>query len=131
MTCGALGSPSVLERSGVGNAQILQKAGIDVVVDLPGVGANYQDHHLMVYPYLSDLNERQTLDALCGGRMDPVELIKQNDPMLGWNGMDVTVKLRPTEAEVAELGPTFRKAWDKDFKNIPNKPLVGGSPLNA
>lgn len=41
VTCGALGTPSVLERSGVGSSEVLQKAGIEVVANLPGVGSNY------------------------------------------------------------------------------------------
>ncbi len=33
-------------------------------------------------------------------------------------------KFRPTEAEVDALGPNFRKAWDRDFKNAPDRPLM-------
>lgn len=44
MTSGALHSPQILQRSGIGPAEILQKAGIPIVVDLPGVGRNLQDH---------------------------------------------------------------------------------------
>jgi len=43
--CGTLGTPQVLERSGVGSAQLLNKLGIAVVSDLPGVGEQYQDHY--------------------------------------------------------------------------------------
>lgn len=45
---GAINSPQILQLSGVGNADELQKLGIDVVADLPGVGENLQDH-LEVY----------------------------------------------------------------------------------
>lgn len=45
---GAIGSPHVLMLSGVGPASELEKAGVKVVVDLPGVGKNLQDH-LMSY----------------------------------------------------------------------------------
>lgn len=41
---GAIGSPHVLLLSGIGPAADLQEAGLDVQVDLPGVGANLQDH---------------------------------------------------------------------------------------
>lgn len=40
-TAGALSTPQVLERSGVGNPSILERCGILVVVTLPGVGENY------------------------------------------------------------------------------------------
>ncbi|PWI41677.1 choline dehydrogenase [Streptomyces sp. ICBB 8177] len=45
---GAINSPQLLQLSGVGNAAHLSALGIEVVRDLPGVGANLQDH-LEVY----------------------------------------------------------------------------------
>jgi choline dehydrogenase len=45
---GAINTPQLLQLSGVGNAAELEKLGIDVVKDLPGVGENLQDH-LEVY----------------------------------------------------------------------------------
>ena len=45
---GAFNSPQLLQLSGVGDAAALRALGIDVVADLPGVGANLQDH-LEVY----------------------------------------------------------------------------------
>ena len=41
---GAVNSPQLLQLSGLGPAALLQKHGIPVVKDLPGVGANLQDH---------------------------------------------------------------------------------------
>lgn len=43
LAAGALASASVLERSGIGSAGVLQAAGIEQIVDLPGVGANLVD----------------------------------------------------------------------------------------
>ncbi|KAF2865019.1 GMC oxidoreductase-domain-containing protein [Massariosphaeria phaeospora] len=131
VSCGALGTPSVLERSGVGNPEVLKKAGIEVVADVPGVGENLQDHHLMVYQYFSSLDETETADALVSGRLDVVELIKKNDPILGWNMMDITCKLRPTDTEVAALGQQFQETWNKHFKDDLNKPLALGSLVNT
>lgn len=45
---GAINSPSLLQLSGIGNAEELSRLGINVVNDLPGVGQNLQDH-LEVY----------------------------------------------------------------------------------
>ncbi|MDY7547002.1 choline dehydrogenase [Glaciimonas sp. Gout2] len=45
---GAIASPQILQRSGVGPATLLRQHGIPVVQDLLGVGANLQDH-LEVY----------------------------------------------------------------------------------
>jgi choline dehydrogenase len=44
LTAGAAGSPHLLMLSGIGPAQHLRDHGLDVVTDLPGVGANLQDH---------------------------------------------------------------------------------------
>ncbi|MGU2310283.1 choline dehydrogenase [Pseudomonas aeruginosa] len=41
---GAIASPQLLQRSGVGPAALLRDLDIPVVHDLPGVGANLQDH---------------------------------------------------------------------------------------
>ncbi|MBW9214022.1 GMC family oxidoreductase N-terminal domain-containing protein [Mumia sp. zg.B53] len=41
---GAVNSPQLLMLSGIGPATHLREHGIDVVADLPGVGANLQDH---------------------------------------------------------------------------------------
>ncbi|ARN38105.1 choline dehydrogenase [Pseudomonas aeruginosa M8A.4] len=41
---GAIASPQLLQRSGVGPAALLRDLDIPVVYDLPGVGANLQDH---------------------------------------------------------------------------------------
>jgi choline dehydrogenase len=44
LCAGSIGSPQILQLSGVGPAELLHRLGIDVVVDAPGVGANLQDH---------------------------------------------------------------------------------------
>ena len=44
VSCGAIGSPTLLLRSGVGPADHLKRIGVPVVHDLPGVGSNLQDH---------------------------------------------------------------------------------------
>ncbi|KAK1759071.1 GMC oxidoreductase [Echria macrotheca] len=44
IAAGAFHTPAILQRSGFGKKSILKDAGIDVVVDLPGVGSNFQDH---------------------------------------------------------------------------------------
>ncbi|KAI1651481.1 putative alcohol oxidase [Daldinia loculata] len=123
-SCGACGTPSLLERSGIGERNVLEHAGVPVVVDLPGVGNGYEDHHLLGYPYLNVLAPTDTLDGLVLGRMGSYEdLVKNNEKMLGWNGQEIQAKVRPTDAEVAALGPEFQKAWDKEFKECPDKPL--------
>jgi choline dehydrogenase len=49
---GAINSPQLLQLSGVGPADHLQKLGIKVKHDLPGVGANLNDHPDIVIQHL-------------------------------------------------------------------------------
>lgn len=44
LCAGAIGSPHLLQRSGIGPAEWLSAAGIDVTLDRQGVGRNLQDH---------------------------------------------------------------------------------------
>ena len=44
VAAGTYGSPAILMRSGIGPAEHLGDLGIDVQIDLPGVGANLADH---------------------------------------------------------------------------------------
>jgi alcohol oxidase len=108
----------------VGDKSILERAGVPVVEELPGVGKDYQDHHLLLYPYRTSLAPDQTIDGILSGRVDATELVKSNDKLLGWNAIDISSKLRPTEEEVAGLGPEFKAAWDRDFKHSPNRPMM-------
>ncbi|PTB22163.1 choline dehydrogenase [Trinickia symbiotica] len=48
---GAIASPQILQRSGVGPGEWLRELGIPVVLDLPGVGRNLQDHLEMYLQY--------------------------------------------------------------------------------
>lgn len=44
LAAGAGHTPQILQLSGIGPKALLQKLGIPVVNDLPGVGRNFQDH---------------------------------------------------------------------------------------
>jgi choline dehydrogenase len=44
LSAGSVASPHLLQLSGIGPAQVLSNAGIEVKHDLPGVGENLQDH---------------------------------------------------------------------------------------
>jgi len=41
VSAGAFGSPTILERSGIGSEKVLDENGISQIVDLPGVGEHY------------------------------------------------------------------------------------------
>ncbi|ASM11203.1 MULTISPECIES: choline dehydrogenase [Serratia] len=51
LCAGAIASPQILQRSGVGPAALLKSLDINVVHDLPGVGENLQDHLEMYLQY--------------------------------------------------------------------------------
>lgn len=88
ISCGACGTPSVLERSGIGNPVILAKAKVPLVVDLPGVGHDYQDHNLISYTYRTGLTPDQTLDTILRGPVgSELPVIDMEDDKLRWNGV--------------------------------------------
>ena len=72
VSCGAIGSPRLLQLSGIGPADMLRKLGVPVVFDQAGVGANLQDHvDLFVIaectgPHTYDRFAKPHLSALAG-----------------------------------------------------------------
>lgn len=60
VTAGAVGSPKLLLLSGIGPAEQLRQHGVPIVHDLPGVGANLQDHARVDLLY--ELNGPHSLD---------------------------------------------------------------------
>lgn len=54
LSAGALGSPEILLRSGLGPAHELKDLGIELVADAPGVGKNLHDHLLVPVIYTAD-----------------------------------------------------------------------------
>ncbi|MBC7997785.1 MAG: GMC family oxidoreductase N-terminal domain-containing protein [Leptolyngbya sp.] len=62
LSAGAFDSPKLLMLSGIGDAKHLQALGVPVVVDLPGVGQNLQDHPIVhvVYQVAQDLHAAST-----------------------------------------------------------------------
>ncbi|KAG5649185.1 hypothetical protein H0H81_005592, partial [Sphagnurus paluster] len=59
LCAGSIRTPQILELSGIGDKNVLSPLGIETKVDLPGVGANYEDHVITILtfklkePYLS------------------------------------------------------------------------------
>ncbi|ATY58902.1 alcohol dehydrogenase [Cordyceps militaris] len=124
LSAGALNTPLVLERSGVGQSALLRTLGIAVVADLPGVGEHYQDHNLITYSYKAALTPATSFDGLLSGREDVEQALAAGSSKMGWNGLDVGGKLRPSAAEVAQLGPAFQACWERDFAAQPSRPLA-------
>jgi len=51
VSAGPIAAPHLLQRSGIGPGAVLQKAGVEVLHDLPGVGENLQDHSEVYIQY--------------------------------------------------------------------------------
>lgn len=134
LSAGALGSPQVLERSGVGARDILEKAGVKCLVDLPGVGTNYQDHNLIMAPYRIS-PDTGTHDNFLRG-IPEVHAQAEKDFKGGkgdyaTNYIDCGGKFRPSEAELKAMGPAFGKVWNEYFKDAPDKPVMFAALINA
>ncbi|KAJ7201748.1 hypothetical protein C8J57DRAFT_1624531 [Mycena rebaudengoi] len=123
VSSGTLGTPQILEQSGVGNAKRLQKMNIKVVSDLPGVGEKYQEYVAIVFRVS---NESTTSDDfLRGDKEVQKELFQEwevsperiQKARLSSNAIDAGFKIRPTEAELKEMGPEFNQLWDTYFKD--------------
>jgi len=64
LSAGPIGSPHILQLSGIGNPDTLREAGITPIHDLPGVGENRQDHSEFYCQY--ECNEPITLNGKLG-----------------------------------------------------------------
>ncbi|KAF9010329.1 alcohol oxidase [Hymenopellis radicata] len=112
-------------RSGIGSKDRLEQAGIPVVVDLPGVGSDYQDHSFYILPFIADPAEA-TFEAMS----QPEEWIKSQQQWekdgggrLGGNGVDGVIKMRPLPHEIEELGPELAAHFNEVYADKPDKPL--------
>ncbi|KAH7915215.1 GMC oxidoreductase-domain-containing protein [Hygrophoropsis aurantiaca] len=135
VSAGAFGSPSILERSGIGAKDVLDKNGVPQLVDLPGVGENYQDHPVAFPAYFADDNA-ETLDALYRGDKKVTEeqmALWSNDGtgLVAHNAYDVAIKVRPSIKELQELGPEFESKWTNFFAGRPDKSVVLLAPCSG
>ncbi|KAG7876181.1 hypothetical protein KL938_004571 [Ogataea parapolymorpha] len=135
ISCGTISSPLVLQRSGIGAAHHLRSVGIKPIVDLPGVGENFQDHYCFFTPYYVK-PDVPTFDDFVRG--DPVaqkaafdQWYSNKDGPLTTNGIEAGVKIRPTEEELATADEDFRRGYADYFENKPDKPLMHYSVISG
>ncbi|SGZ28435.1 BQ5605_C027g10336 [Microbotryum silenes-dioicae] len=128
VSAGAFGTPLILERSGVGMKEVLDKVGVKQVVDLD-VGKQYDDHQLAINIYVVD-ESADTLDELLRGNPEvhaeagPL-FVKEGKGLLSTNAIDAGIKMRPTEEEVRSMNcPAFQKVWDEYYKQKPDAPVI-------
>ena len=90
LSAGAFGSPSILERSGIGLKDILTRNNVQQLVDLPGVGEHYMgsyndandndnhltgnllDHNLIALPFVGS-EDAETMDELLRGTEEEIQ----------------------------------------------------------
>lgn len=102
------------------------------MVDLPGVGLNFQDHYLTFSVYRAKPDTESFDDFMRGDPQTQKKVfeewnIKGTGPLAS-NGIDAGVKVRPTEKELEMMRswptPDFQRGWDSYFKNKSDKPVM-------
>lgn len=129
---GTLSSPLILQRSGIGDGEKLRKAGVKPLVELPGVGLNFQDHYLTFATYRAKPGTESFDDFVRGDKKTQEKVFNQwninGTGPLATNGIEAGVKIRPNEKELEEFKnwpfPEFLSGWDSYFKDKPDKPVM-------
>jgi len=65
LAAGALHSPQILQLSGIGPKQLLSSLGIETIVDLPGVGRNFQDQPTLYMQFSCKEQTHAQVDWRC------------------------------------------------------------------
>ncbi|KAG1846418.1 GMC oxidoreductase-domain-containing protein [Suillus subalutaceus] len=130
VSAGAFGSPTILERSGIGAEAVLKRCNIKQLVNLPGVGENYRgrsDHNVAFVPYLAS-DEVVTMDALWRGESIVQESLAQwnsgGKSLIAQNGLDSKIKWRPDDEELKAMDPVFQPRWKEFFQDRPDKAVA-------
>lgn len=106
LCAGAVGSPHLLQRSGIGPAEWLSDAGVDVVLDKQGVGRNLQDHL-----------QQRAIYKVSGVRT--LNETYYNLFRRGWMGIDYALRRRgPLTMAPSQLGIFTRSDPHRERANI-------------
>ena len=113
LCAGSIGSPQILQLSGIGPGGLLQQHGIAVVQDLPGVGANLQDHLQIRSVY--------KFSAPPGTKAWGTSLNTMAQTMLGKARIGLEYALKrtgPMSMAPSQLGAFTRSSPDQPYPNI-------------
>ncbi|HEX6441038.1 MAG TPA: GMC family oxidoreductase N-terminal domain-containing protein [Stellaceae bacterium] len=132
LSAGAVGSPHILQLSGVGDAEHLQKIGVPVVHELKGVGRNMQDHYVVrvTYPIhgMQTINERARGLPLAG---EVLRYLVTGKGMLTYSASLVaaSVKILP-ESATPDVQISFAPGSFKDGQigELEEEPGLTGGP---
>ncbi|KIK64607.1 hypothetical protein GYMLUDRAFT_39637 [Collybiopsis luxurians FD-317 M1] len=113
LSAGTFFSPAILQRSGIGNTTHLQSLGIKPVLDLPGVGANFQDQILLTNVSFPLSPTANITNVTGGGHV-----------------LLAVVVAHPTAIDT--LGPNDTSTLDSMIRNVsPDHALAAGGIVNA
>jgi choline dehydrogenase len=106
LSAGSIGSPQILQLSGIGPAALLQQHGIAVVHDAPGVGENLQDHlQIRAVFKVSGVN---TLNTMANSWLGKLKI-----------GLEYAVKRSgPMSMAPSQLGAFTRSSPELPYPNI-------------
>ncbi|TCD63417.1 hypothetical protein EIP91_005416 [Steccherinum ochraceum] len=115
VSAGALKSAQVLELSGIGRKDVLEKINVPVVLDLPGVGQNVQEHvlHGMTYELKDDV-PYETIDLL----RDPVQAAKHRELHATGTGVHTTGMLAFGYMPPSSVSPAAEQAIQRAKADI-------------
>ena len=106
LCAGAIGSPQILQLSGIGPAELLRAQGIEVQADLPGVGANLQDH--LQIRAVFKINGAPTLNVLASSLVGKARI-----------GLEYVLRRSgPMSMAPSQLGAFTRSTPDRPWPNI-------------
>jgi choline dehydrogenase len=106
LSAGAIGSPQILQLSGVGPAKLLKDNGIEVVRDASGVGANLQDH--LQIRAVFKVQGAKTLNTLAGNLFGKARI-----------GLEYVLKRTgPMSMSPSQLGAFTRSDPDQPYANL-------------
>ena len=113
LCAGSVGTPQILQLSGLGPAALLQEHGIAPVIDLPGVGANLQDH--LQIRSVFKVQGVQTLNTLANSWWGKAKI-----------GMEYVFKRSgPMSMAPSQLGAFTRSSPDQPYTNIEYHVQIG------
>jgi choline dehydrogenase len=107
LCAGAIQSPQLLQLSGVGPKALLQKFGVDVIHDSPGVGENLQDHLQvrLTFECTKPITTNDALNSLLGKTKLGMEwLFKRSGPLaVGINQGGCFMRALPEQSVTSDI----------------------------
>ena len=103
---GAIGTPQILQLSGIGPKALLEQHGIEVKLDSPGVGQNLQDHLQIRAVY--KVKNVKTLNTMANSLIGKAKI-----------GLEYVFKRSgPMSMAPSQLGAFTRSSEDKEHANL-------------